>query len=392
MSGNPIDARAITAAGFEALQRGDLEAARASFGRATSVNAADSRAWFGLSLVHRRAGAHSEESDALDQALRLDPRHLPALIAKGDLYTRLGDQRAANSYYSAVLKIAASLRSVPAELQSELRRIDAACQGFARDFEAHLLAALATRGLGGPGTERFVHAIDLLLGKRQIYFQQPKYFFFPELPQIQFYDRRQFPWAEALERETDAIRAEVRAILAAGAGFAPYIQREPNRPVFDNKGLLNNTDWGACYLIQDGAEVPENAARCPRTMAALREVPLCRIEGRTPSVLFSLLRPGARIPPHHGFMNTRLICHLPLIVPPKCGLRVGNETGAWREGELMVFDDSIEHEAWNSSTELRVVLLFDIWRPELPDAERALVAGMLEAIDSYGGPRQKWSE
>jgi len=392
MSGNPTDALASTAAGFEALKRGDPEAARESFRRVISAGAADSRAWFGLSLAHRHLAAHAEESEALEQALRIDPRHIPSLIAKGDLYARQGDLRAAASYYDAVTKLVASLPSVPAELRNELARVDAARKGIARDFEAHLLAGLSAHGLGGPGSERFSHAVDLLLGKRQIYLQQPKYFFFPELPQIQFYDRHQFPWVDAVEQETDAIRAELRAILASGSGFVPYIQRTAHRPVFDTKGLLNNADWGAYYLIQDGAEVPGNVTQCPRTLAALRDVPLCRIAGRTPSVLFSLLRPGARIPPHHGFMNTRLICHLPLIVPPACGLRVGNETRAWTEGELMVFDDSIEHEAWNSSAELRVVLLFDVWRPELSDKERALVGGMLESIDRYGGPRQKWTE
>ncbi|MGH8201722.1 MAG: aspartyl/asparaginyl beta-hydroxylase domain-containing protein [Steroidobacteraceae bacterium] len=131
---------------------------------------------------------------------------------------------------------------------------------------------------------------------------------------------------------------------------------------------------------------------CPRTLQALRELPLCRIKGRTPTVLFSLLRPGAHIPPHHEFLNTRLICHLPLIVPPGCTLRVGNEKRSWREGQLVVFDDTMEHEAWKGSTELRVVLLFDIWRPELTNAERTLVARMLESIDAFGGPRREWTQ
>jgi aspartyl/asparaginyl beta-hydroxylase (cupin superfamily) len=98
-----------------------------------------------------------------------------------------------------------------------------------------------------------------------------------------------------------------------------------------------------------------------------------------------MLRPGARIPAHTGLLNTRLICHLPLIVPEGCGLRVGNETRPWVEGETLIFDDSIEHEAWNGSDRLRVVLLFDIWRPELSPDERDLVAAMLAAVDSYGG-------
>jgi aspartyl/asparaginyl beta-hydroxylase (cupin superfamily) len=101
--------------------------------------------------------------------------------------------------------------------------------------------------------------------------------------------------------------------------------------------------------------------------------------------LFSLLRPGVRIPPHTGYTNARLICHLPLIVPEGCGLRVGNEVRAWTTGETLIFDDSIEHEAWNSSDRLRVVLLFDIWRPELTEEERKLVATLLAAVGTFGG-------
>jgi aspartate beta-hydroxylase len=341
--------------------------------------------------VQRKLGTPAEEHAALDKVIGIDPRHIPALIAKGDLYARSGDLPSATSYYHAVLKLGAAMQSPPPELRQEMQRIDAACQSFAKEYEAHLLAAVDAAGAGKQGSERFAHAIDLLLGKRQIYFQQPKHFFFPELPQVQFYDRRQFPWAAPLESKTDAIRAELRAVLAAGVSdFEPYVQPEADRPNFNTKGLLNNADWSACYLIRNGVDVPEMAARCPITMAALREVPLCRIDGRTPSVIFSALRPGARIPPHNGYTNVRLICHLPLIVPGDCALRVGNETRPPREGELVVFDDSIEHEAWNNSNELRVILLFDIWRPELTLQERAQVAATLECIDRFG-PRREWS-
>lgn len=388
----PIDARDAAAAGFEALERGDLLAARASFERAISAGATDAGICFGLSRVHHRSGAAADESAALDETLKLEPRHLPALIAKGDLYSLMEDVRAAASYYRAAIDIAPSLKSLPAEWHRELRRVEAACERFARDYQAHLLAALAAEGLAGPGTARFTHAIDLLLGKRQIYFQQPKHFFFPELPQIQFYDRRIFPWTEMLESKTAVIREELRGILATGNAFVPYIQRSAHRPAFDPRGLLDNPDWGAFHLMKSGAEVAENAARCPRTLAALRDLPMCEIEGRTPTVLFSLLRPGAHILPHHGFMNTRLICHLPLIVPPGCALRVGNDTRAWREGELVVFDDTIEHEAWNPTQESRVVLIFDVWRPELSNKEQALVAAMLKAIDQFGGPRREWTD
>jgi aspartyl/asparaginyl beta-hydroxylase (cupin superfamily) len=92
--------------------------------------------------------------------------------------------------------------------------------------------------------------------------------------------------------------------------------------------------------------------------------------------MFSLLRPGTRIPAHSGVHNTRLTCHLPLIVPADCGFRVGNEVRQWSEGKLLVFDDTIEHEAWNESGEDRVVLIFDIARPDMTEREQAEVAAL----------------
>jgi aspartyl/asparaginyl beta-hydroxylase (cupin superfamily) len=154
--------------------------------------------------------------------------------------------------------------------------------------------------------------------------------------------------------------------------------------------MLNNPAWSAFYLWKDGEIVAEHAARCPKTMRALAGAPLTRVKGRSPAVLFSLLRPGTHIPPHNGFVNTRLICHLPLIVPERCRLRVGNETRSPVEGKAWLFDDTIEHEAWNDSAETRVILLFEIWRPELSAEERKLVSAMFEAIDQHSGQTTAW--
>ena len=386
------DPNSPTAAGLAALQRGDAAAAREHFGRAAAAADAGADVWFGLSLAHRQLRSREAERAALERTLELEPRHVPALIRKGDLYSESADPRAATPFYRAALKIAQSIGQIPAGWRGELERISALVARNALEFERHLLADLARSGLGGEGSRRFAHALDLMLGRSRIYHQQPQVFYFPELPQIQFYDRGGFAWAGALERQTEAIRDELRALMARADRFVPYMQAAPDRPVFNTNGLLNDPAWGACHLIRNGEEVGEIAALCPATIAALRRLPLCRIKGRTPTALFSLLRPGAHIPPHHGFLNTRLICHLPLIVPPDCALRVGNETRAWREGELLIFDDTMEHEAWNRSAELRVVLLFDIWRPELTDAERSLVAAMLESIDGLGGPRREWTQ
>ena len=144
-------------------------------------------------------------------------------------------------------------------------------------------------------------------------------------------------------------------------------------------------------MWKDGEIVLDNAARCPKTLDALAEAPQVWVSNRSPSVLFSLLRPGAHIPPHTGLTNTRLICHLPLLVPPDCILRVGNDARAPVEGKAWVFDDTIEHEAWNRSGRTRVILLFEIWRPELSEEERALVTAMFEAIDAYSGEKPVWS-
>ena len=391
MTNNPSEVRALKDAAFAALSGGDYRGARDRFARVLGAGAGDAAVWFGLSMAHRHQGAAAEENEALEQALTLDANYLPALIRKGDLHVQRGNERAACSYYGAAARLAAAHPAWPPEWHREAQRAATAAREIAGRFEAHLLDTLAANGLSEAGTERFARALDLLLGKRQIYLQEPKYFYFPELPQIQFYERQDFPWAAALEAATPRIRAELRALLASGSGFEPYIRRVADRPNFGNP-LLENPDWSAAYLVRDGREVAANAARCPDTMAALRAVPLCRIVARTPSVLFSLLRPGTRIRPHHGFTNARLIGHLPLVVPEGCALRVGNETRPWREGELVVFDDSIEHEAWNLSNELRVVLLFDIWRPELTDRERALVATTLSAASRFEGSQGTWSD
>ena len=120
-------------------------------------------------------------------------------------------------------------------------------------------------------------------------------------------------------------------------------------------------------------------------MAALATAPMPVIAARSPMALYSLLRPGTHIRPHNGMLNTRLICHLPLITNADCAIRVGNETRTWQQGRLLIFDDSIEHEAWNRGQATRIILLFEIWRPEISRDERKALTAIFEAITAYGG-------
>lgn len=378
-------------AGAEALNRGQPDRARTCFANAIACGPADASIWLGLAQACRSLKDEPGCAAAIDKALALEPRNIRALIMKADLLAEVGDSRAASSFYFGAVRLAPAGDQIPSDLAPDLRRAQKMCERYAAEYTTYLSERLATAGFDAVrSSRRFAQALDILSGRKRIYVQQPRYFYFPGLPQIQFHGRSGFPWLEDIERSTDDIRAELLEIMKDGGAFAPYLQGDPNRPHKDQDGMLNNPDWSACYLWKNGEVVLENAARCPRTLRALDNVPLARIPNRSPSILFSLLRPGAHIPPHNGLINTRLICHLPLIVPGECRFRVGNETLDWVEGRAWVFDDTIEHEAWNNSDRTRVILLFDIWQPELSSEEQGLLTALFGAIDSYSGRKPEW--
>lgn len=382
---SPADLQAAWAQGTQALREGRHADAVRHFQPITASGQATAPVWVAVAIAEKGRGDARAALAALDQARALDPRDIRALMMTADHYRDAGDARAASSYYSAVVGVAVEAGTVEKGLEAEVGRAQHMREQYAAQYETQLRGALAGKGLDRPEARRAAKAVDLLTGKAELYLQQPKNFYFPELPNIEWAPREDFPWLDRLEAATDEIREELKRVLEEDNAFSPYIEAEPDRPFFDDHGMLGNPNWSAFYLWKAGAPVPENAARFPRTMAALADAPLCKIPGRTPSILFSLLTPGAHIPPHHGFMNGRYIVHLPLIVPEGCAMRVGSETRPWIEGKACVFDDSIEHEAWNRNLErLRVVLIFDIWRPELSELEQDLIAATLQAVDDFG--------
>ena len=373
-------------AGAAALQRGDPRGARQLLEPLASGGAQHPAVFVMLAQACRLAGDRGAEENALDRLLERDSRHLIGLIMKGDCRWDAGDTRGATSFYQMASKVGSMVDGLPQQWVAELRRVEARAAEAGGSYQSHLERKIADDGVDPAAVgARFAESLDILFQRKQPYFQEPSTLFYPRLPHIQFYEGEDFDWAGRVEAETDAIRDELVELLRTESGFKPYVEAEENRPRNDFHGLLDNPDWSAFYLVEGGKVNEDHAARCPRTMAALDGLPLTWMGTRTPSVFFSLLRPNTRIPPHSGMLNTRIICHLPLVVPDGCGIRVGNETRHWREGELLIFDDSIEHEAWNDSDKNRVVLIFDIWRPELSEAERKGVSTIFQAIDGFGG-------
>jgi aspartyl/asparaginyl beta-hydroxylase (cupin superfamily) len=232
--------------------------------------------------------------------------------------------------------------------------------------------------------DRFEQCKDVLLGTKQIYTPQPTLLHFPGLPVEQFYDRAAFPQLAALEAQTDVIRTELVSLLQAeGAEFRPYVAHPHGVPLNQWAELNHSPRWSALFLWRDGKLVEESCARCPKTAELLKFSGMADIPGYAPTAFFSALEPHTRIPAHTGVTNARLIVHLPLIVPGQCRFRVGNDTRDWEYGRAWIFDDTIEHEAWNDSDKPRIILIFDIWNPYLSRAERELVSELLVAMRDF---------
>src|SRR5579883_528706 len=153
--------------------------------------------------------------------------------------------------------------------------------------------------------------------------QVPKFLYFPGLPTTPYFDRSLFPWYPALENHVDVIRAELREVLREEKGIAPFLGTNALDRVGDQlAGAESPPAWDAFFFYRHGERYEENCARCPRTAEILDSLPLVRIREHAPEICFSVLTPGTHILPHRGVTNTRLVTHLPLIVPEGCALVV----------------------------------------------------------------------
>lgn len=380
VSAAPNHPLALLHLGQHAALRGDLAGAVQLLNRALAAAPRDVATLFNLSAVHRRMGDTAAELTFLDRAIAADPYYLPALLAKGRALERSAKPRQAARIYRDALAIAPPDASLPAELQSALAHAREAVRKNAEEFESFVAQSpgILAWARKSDFPESFREARAIMAGSKKPFVQQPTLLHYPRLPAIPFYDRKQFAWLAAVEEATALVREELTDVLQEQqAEFSPYI----GRPQGTQSEYAKR--WTAYFLYQNGKRIEDHYARCPKTAALMEQVPLATVPGAAPAVFFSALEPKTTIPPHTGVTNTRLIVHLPLIVPEGCWFRVGNETREWKVGEALIFDDSIEHEAHNDSSELRVLLIFDIWNPYLSDMERELVCELLSNMKDY---------
>lgn len=192
-------------------------------------------------------------------------------------------------------------------------------------------------------------------------------FFYPGLNSQEFHNPAGLTWCAELEREFPAIRGEVSSLVSRQLGF------ETKSDSFTSTGA-----WTGAYLWAYGQKIAETAGLCPTTAAVIEKI---RGAAKIGTAFFSALASKTFVRPHTGNTNAKLRCHLPLIVPAGCALKVGDREEELVEGKCVVFDDSFVHSAWNRSESIRVVLVVDFFHPDLTPAEIEYLSEVIHKLD-----------
>jgi aspartate beta-hydroxylase len=390
----PHDAEALRFVAECQSLRGDHAAAVARLQLATHLTPNDPACWGQLGSAQMVADDYAEAAASFRCALTLSPRMFVARLQLGAALERLGRSHEALQAYFMAIECANSMHRWHDDATTAPRLRDAVKHavsfvnaGRRRLFHS-ALDPLRER-YGSSELARVEHSLAIYFLDRPANIadprQKPKFLYFPGITSQPYYPRQHFPWLEALEDATDSVRAELRAVLANEQSLESFLGDVPATAGQGMLGASGDQDpaWDAYFFHRHGLRNDTHCAACPRTAALLDALPLVRIRDHAPEALFSVLSPGTHILPHTGVTNTRLVTHLPLIVPPDCAIRVGGQQHAWQEGRCVTFDDTWEHEAWNRSGQLRVVLILDSWHPDLSEVERAAVTDLVEAIGDF---------
>ncbi len=390
----PRETDALNFVAICAHERGRYAQALALLERARGVRADDPVTLTNLGVTHAALGRLDQAIEALRAALKLAPDLSVARLRLGEVMERAGRANDALALYFGAIYTAQGAgqwlgddTTAPGLRPLVLHAMRTVAAGRRRLFSS-LLQPLRERH-GAAALARVEKCLAVYLTELPANFpdpkQRPKFLYFPDLPPLKFYERELFPWYAELEDATAAIREEMLAVLAEDSGFEPFLGHFDDHQL---EGHLANAVggkpvWNAFFFYRHGTRYEANHARCPRTSAALANLPLCFVHDHSPECCYSVLTAGSHILPHHGVTNTRLVTHLALIVPEDCALVVGGESHGWEEGRCFTFDDTFEHEAWNRSARTRVVMLMDVWNPYLTEVEREALTTLVPAIGEF---------
>jgi beta-hydroxylase len=178
---------------------------------------------------------------------------------------------------------------------------------------------------------------------------------FSKVPNVAVFDNTAFPWVPGIEREWRTIRAELDRVLSRKDELPGFQDILP-----DLASVTRDRGWKSFMLTGMGIRSTRSIGLCPETWRILQEIP------GLSTAMFSIFEPGKQLQPHRGPYNGVLRLHLGLVVPDTSddvAIRVGSQVCHWEEGAVLIFDDSYEHEAWNKSDRIRVVLFVDFARP-----------------------------
>jgi aspartate beta-hydroxylase len=387
----PAPVESILAEASQAFARQRYEEAAAGYERCIALAPRQPALHFNLGTALEKAGDLGRAVGAYLAAWRLNPKDARLALFAGAALEAAGRREDAATLFSIGddLDPAVRLAKDRPGLDPEIRRRSATADRVMREHFTRLHERAVddfARGVAQPGSPpalaRVRAAIWVQTHDRPFTYrtpaQKPSLFYMPDLPAREFTPRQELSWAGDVESHTAAIRDEYLAAVAGGAQHAPYVEAGARSPLW--RELRGNPDWSALHLYKL-AEATALAKQFPKTLAALAAADVVRIAGKPMELFFSRLKPGTHIPPHYGIANNRITVHLPLIVPCDCEIRVGGNRHRWREGELVAFDDSFEHEAWNRAASDRVVLIFEAHHTDLAPLERAAIQ---HAIDARG--------
>lgn len=368
------------AAADHALAAGSLAQARLILEEVARLEPPSLEFWQRLATVRKMAGAPMLALEAIDRALALAPLDFVNLLMRAHLLDSASHPDAGEAYGRALAQSRPD--PLPPIFVQTMIRAEALWSEHQYSMQRRLGAAVEASGADlTPAERRRAERFASNIAHRtRAYHSEATHFLYPGLRELEFHDRELFPWLETLESLTPAIRADLdRVANASDAAQVPYVKYADSEPLAQWRDLNHNRDWTAIHLIERGQSVAANAAHCPATMEFLAGMDQPAIPGCGANAMFSLLAPQTHIPPHVGVANFRLLCHLPLIVPNRCWFRVGADTRDFAEGQSWIFDDTIEHEAKNETDALRVILIFDLWHPDLSPAEREAITAAVSA-------------